>query len=1056
MLLAATIQSVTVNQQVLFSTNNVPVGEQATLILYTTATGSSQTFQSNANGYFQFDVADICYDVVIKKYVDGNLFEWYQQSEWYPNLGYIESNSIVINSNPDKILIVPNDYTTIQDAINHIQDTGTVLIQDDNYIVSGLNWKHKHIKLQGESISGVIFDNDDWVSAIKLDWSGINNQDIIQNINFTNCLFDQANDSRGPALALYNGASPQIISCNFTNNINKNSFNDPGFSNAYGVGGAVYVGGIVNQINTPKFNYCNFTNNQINEANGGGAVALYGRAIFQGCNFTGNKTAYYNEIQGSGGAILIFTRDYAGDILFNACQFINNKSVIAAHDVYIAKCDNMSQIKFDGCTFSWSPTHYYNSLPSVKFLPDSGVWNQHSNLVIKNSKFTSCDLGVLYFNDYQGGNGLTFTGNVVANNCAQYCNGNGYGVYLKYYLSAPINPDYFKFDNNTISNIDGYGLILYEGADYTINNSVFENCSTAGISWNQGNPNNTTESLTTNYCLFTSSTPRYDMPVSSNPLIENSVQSVESINLDSNYTPIWNAEIKSLCIDSGNPDTDGDGIPWYDDPDDQDFDGTRPNIGALLLEDGHKNGAILLKESEEWNWICIPAIDYPGGPRGTDHIDYVFDTYQDNNLFINTGDRILNRIKWLYNFDIGSVFWDVTMEPEPAFVFPLETHHVRAQYGYKINLDTTNPILPEITPVEYTGFLPGGTGNQVNGTVIEPTVEQGIGCFFNDHTQTWERETWLGYYKEESLEPFDALAPILNNIVSIKTQEWSIDRVIEDGSYTNQWYGFMTSEANLAFNYGEAIVVRYIGNEQAEFMWGDTYPIPPELPRYERPEPEVFTFVQKEDYLPVYATLDFSNLPPDGEPVEIAIYVDGECVGAEVTKSTEMQIKAYLDTDDMAQFHDKVVEFVLYSPSKNENQIIKKFAIQNPETNLYEIRNSIPENCQNYMKVSLKPQDIADAQAPALTKLGNNYPNPFNPDTTIRFDLAKSGKAKLEIFNIKGQLIKSLVNDKMEAGFHSIKWNGRDENGKQASSGVYFYRLTSGGKSLTNKMLMLK
>ena len=93
---------------------------------------------------------------------------------------------------------------------------------------------------------------------------------------------------------------------------------------------------------------------------------------------------------------------------------------------------------------------------------------------------------------------------------------------------------------------------------------------------------------------------------------------------------------------------------------------------------------------------------------------------------------------------------------------------------------------------------------------------------------------------------------------------------------------------------------------------------------------------------------------------------------------------------------------------------------------------------------------------PASYALGN-YPNPFNPATTIRFDLPQEGKVKLAIYNIRGQKVKQLVHDLVAAGSHQIKWNGKDEGNKQVASGVYFYRLeVAGKKTLTNKMLMLK
>ncbi|MFA5498879.1 MAG: T9SS type A sorting domain-containing protein [Candidatus Cloacimonadia bacterium] len=81
----------------------------------------------------------------------------------------------------------------------------------------------------------------------------------------------------------------------------------------------------------------------------------------------------------------------------------------------------------------------------------------------------------------------------------------------------------------------------------------------------------------------------------------------------------------------------------------------------------------------------------------------------------------------------------------------------------------------------------------------------------------------------------------------------------------------------------------------------------------------------------------------------------------------------------------------------------------------------------------------------------NNYPNPFNPETTISLNLPKASEVELAIYNIKGQLIKKLINTHMEAGQHKIVWNGND-----VSSGLYFYKLTTPEGSLINKMMLLK
>lgn len=88
--------------------------------------------------------------------------------------------------------------------------------------------------------------------------------------------------------------------------------------------------------------------------------------------------------------------------------------------------------------------------------------------------------------------------------------------------------------------------------------------------------------------------------------------------------------------------------------------------------------------------------------------------------------------------------------------------------------------------------------------------------------------------------------------------------------------------------------------------------------------------------------------------------------------------------------------------------------------------------------------------------LGKNYPNPFNPSTTLSFSIKSATHCKLEIYNIRGQKVKILLNENKTAGYHSVYWNGTDDNGRPVSSGIYLYKLTTPQRNLSAKMLMLK
>ena len=88
-------------------------------------------------------------------------------------------------------------------------------------------------------------------------------------------------------------------------------------------------------------------------------------------------------------------------------------------------------------------------------------------------------------------------------------------------------------------------------------------------------------------------------------------------------------------------------------------------------------------------------------------------------------------------------------------------------------------------------------------------------------------------------------------------------------------------------------------------------------------------------------------------------------------------------------------------------------------------------------------------------RLFQNQPNPFSPDTRIRFDLPKAGPVGLSIYSVNGRLIRKLVNDTRPAGRHITSWDGRNDAGDKVGSGVYFYRLIAQGAEESRRMILL-
>lgn len=102
------------------------------------------------------------------------------------------------------------------------------------------------------------------------------------------------------------------------------------------------------------------------------------------------------------------------------------------------------------------------------------------------------------------------------------------------------------------------------------------------------------------------------------------------------------------------------------------------------------------------------------------------------------------------------------------------------------------------------------------------------------------------------------------------------------------------------------------------------------------------------------------------------------------------------------------------------------------------------------------PKRVQTLAAPDEYTLSQNYPNPFNPTTTITFSLKETGKVSLAIYNLVGQVVRELVNEDRNAGLYSIEWDGLDNNGLKAPSGLYFYTIQVNGFHETRKMALMK
>ncbi len=226
---------------------------------------------------------------------------------------------------------------------------------------------------------------------------------------------------------------------------------------------------------------------------------------------------------------------------------------------------------------------------------------------------------------------------------------------------------------------------------------------------------------------------------------------------------------------------------------------------------------------------------------------------------------------------------------------------------------------------------------------------------------------------------------------------------------------------------------------------------------------------------PVTVTFDASGLEPDsyyanititnnaGDPVEVPVTMIVETPALLVPTNLEVEESSGLFTWDEPDYHAslELIEYEIYldgdlidTTEDTDYQFVDLEYEQTYEAGVKAIYNWGDSDMATveftYLVVS------ADDPIVTVTQLNGNYPNPFNPDTNISFSLSEPGRVRIDIFNIKGEKVRTLLNSELNSAHHTIVWDGRDDRGRQLGSGVFFYRMQTGEYTDTKKMLMIK
>jgi|GEM_PF-6044129 len=499
-----------------------------------------------------------------------------------------------------------------------------------------------------------------------------------------------------------------------------------------------------------------------------------------------------------------------------------------------------------------------------------------------------------------------------------------------------------------------------------------------------------------------------DYNVYSDPMLNDPA---DHTNEDWGYSLTWTLDEYSPCIDTGNP--------AIEDP-----DGTRSDIGAFYYPQHTETYSFPdLEANDEIAWISFPTVydRYEGGYYHNQILE-MLDLYT---APIPPNDPDLMIAKWLTSGNSGYISY------ESQSWGGNQTYRITPPYGFKLSFN-----VDEVDDLVLTGR--------------KAIPEEDAVPLYSDSNTGRTYQNWIGYFVRNSQSPLDAFSlevpnepgtTYLDYMYKITTQRWSMVRLSQTPG--SPW---ISTPGNYLLNYKDCVEVKVFANAPEEMFWNPAT----EEQRdegFNPPPTQYFDYTQQFNYTPVFVVTD-----DDNPPLEIAAYVDTLCIGAAVVQDTLTQIRAYLPS--LNRDDESELSIVLYYGGRGGEERLDSYRVFNPSQNSYVTRRiNLNENADYYMISLREPEAIHEKFA---TGIQGVWPNPFNPDTNIRFSLASEGNAELRVYNIRGQLVKTLVSGAQSAGAHEVTWHGRDDHDRPVASGVYLLRLSAGGHEQTQKVLLLK
>ena len=290
----------------------------------------------------------------------------------------------------------------------------------------------------------------------------------------------------------------------------------------------------------------------------------------------------------------------------------------------------------------------------------------------------------------------------------------------------------------------------------------------------------------------------------------------------------------------------------------------------------------------------------------------------------------------------------------------------------------------------------------------------------------------------------DAFGNNWDKVKQIKSENWYFNKMENERGINDPEP--LPSAKLKPLHYGEGYCV-YLSEAIPNFQWHIDES--QKSDNFVKKEPDNFSYTKKADY----EAIDVVDIPADVS--EIGVFENGVCVGGVKVDENSEQILVYSDSinRDESEFSFEVIT------GRGNKKLISNYQVFNLSNKEFQAGKIIARH-QNYSIVKLGKSITNSSDIDKITT--TNYPNPFgisesrNLGTTISYEISKDANVSVEIYNIKGQKVKTLLSNFQKRGKHFVVWNGKDENNKNISSGVYFYKINTGNNSTIKKILLLK